>query len=153
MDEAITSKIVTAQSIETKLLEQQTRQVLADKAVLVAEADTEIAKRLAAARAQGSVVEAGAESDAFLVEVRADANATRGLRDGVFARGDASADLAALAAATAAAMSLSAVGPCRPAPAHTLLLPPKSSTRHSRVSCRHSQCMSIRFLFVRRPPL
>ena len=35
MDEAITSKIVTAQSIETKLLEQQTRQVLADKAVLV----------------------------------------------------------------------------------------------------------------------
>ena len=27
MDEAITSKIVTAQSIETKLLEQQTRQV------------------------------------------------------------------------------------------------------------------------------
>ena len=99
MDEAITSKIVTAQSIETKLLEQQTRQVLADKAVLVAEADTEIAKRLAAARAQGSVVEAGAESDAFLVEVRADANATRGLRDGVFARGDASADLAGLAAA------------------------------------------------------
>ena len=99
MDEAITSKIVTAQSIETKLLEQQTRQVLADKAVLVAEADAEIAKRLAAARAQGSVVEAGAESDAFLVEVRADANATRGLRDGVFARGDASADLAALAAA------------------------------------------------------
>ena len=29
MDEAITSKIVTAQSIETKLLEQQTRQVRA----------------------------------------------------------------------------------------------------------------------------
>ena len=99
MDEAITSKIVTAQSIETKLLEQQTRQVLADKAVLVAEADAEIAKRLAAARAQGSVVEAGAESDAFLVEVLADANATRGLRDGVFARGDDSADLAGLAAA------------------------------------------------------
>ena len=105
MDEAITSKIVTAQSIETKLLEQQTRQVLADKAVLVAEADTEIAKRLAAARAQGSVVEAGAESDAFLVEVRADANATRGLRDGVFARGDASADLAGLAAANDALLT------------------------------------------------
>jgi hypothetical protein len=101
VDEAITSKIVTAQSIETKLLEQQTRQVrnhqyslvthdslpstittnnlrvtscyspqvLADKAVLIAQADTEIAWRLAAARAQGSIVEAGAESDAFLVEV------------------------------------------------------------------------------------
>ena len=44
--------------------------MLADKAVLVAQADTEIAWRLAAARAQGSIVEAGAESDAFLVEVR-----------------------------------------------------------------------------------
>lgn len=106
VDEAITSKIVTAQSIETKLLEQQTRQVLADKAVLVAEADTEIAWRLAAARAQGSVVEAGAESDAFLVEVLADANATRVLRDSVFARGgDASADLAALAAANDAVLT------------------------------------------------
>ena len=45
-------------------------QVLADKAVLIARADTEIVWRLAAARAQGSIVEAGAESDAFLVEVR-----------------------------------------------------------------------------------
>ena len=43
--------------------------MLADKAVLVAQADTEIAWRLAAAKAQGSIVEAGAESDAFLVEV------------------------------------------------------------------------------------
>ena len=37
--------------------------------MLVAQADTEIAWRLAAAKAQGSIVEAGAESDAFLVEV------------------------------------------------------------------------------------
>jgi hypothetical protein len=60
VDEAIESKIVTAQTLATKLLEQQTRQVTAEMRVYVAQADTEIAISLAAASAQQATVEGAA---------------------------------------------------------------------------------------------